>query len=116
MANEQLKEGSVTNGLPQEDTTETHNKVLVKDGQTIVIGGLTKNYKNEVEIGVPVLSSIPLIGMLFRRTEVRSEKRDVMVLITPHIVTPAVLGDMNDKAAKLDKNRQDWDNYKNLIH
>ncbi|MBU0501623.1 MAG: hypothetical protein KJ811_00055, partial [Candidatus Margulisbacteria bacterium] len=60
-----VSEGQVVNELPQENTTETKNQVLVKDGQTIVIGGLTKNYNNQVEIGVPILSSIPILGNLF---------------------------------------------------
>lgn len=97
-----LSDGALVDGVPQETVTETKNHVLVKDGQTIVIGGLTKNYKNEVTLGVPVLSSIPIIGTLFRRKEVVSEKRDLMVLITPHIVTPEFLGEMQKKAAELE--------------
>lgn len=111
-----VSEGQVTNDLPQENTTETRNKVLVKDGQSIVIGGLTKNYRNEVEIGVPVLSSLPFIGMLFRRTELKSEKREIMVLITPHIVTPQFLEEMSQKAEGLDKRRQQWGEKAKLIH
>ncbi len=112
-----VSEGSVTNDLPQENTTETKNKVLVKDGQSIVIGGLTKNYNQQVEIGVPILCHIPLLGTLFRRTELKSEKREIMVIITPHIVTPAFLEEMAKRAKELDARRGKWVKEKaKLIH
>lgn len=79
---------------------------MVKDGQTIVIGGLTKDYKNEKTVGVPFLSGIPFFGTLFRRKELISEKRELMVLITPHIVTPEYLKTMNNRVAELE-GRQD---------
>ena len=97
-----ISEGSVTNDLPQENTTETRNQVLVKDGQSIVIGGLTKNYNSNVEIGVPILSAIPFIGNIFKRTELIKEKRELMVVITPHIVTPEFLTKMAEQAKSLE--------------
>ncbi|MDI6731754.1 MAG: secretin N-terminal domain-containing protein [Candidatus Margulisbacteria bacterium] len=112
-----VSEGQISNGLPQENTTETKNKVLVKDGQSIVIGGLTKNYNSEVEIGIPILSAIPFIGSIFRRTQLVSEKRDIMVIITPHIVTPEFLTEMAEKTQTLDARRLKWEKEKaNLIH
>ena len=98
-----VSEGQVVGGLPSEDTTETHNKVLVKDGQSIVIGGLTKTYNRQVETGTPILKDIPWIGSIFRKTELRTEKRDLMVIITPHIVTPEFLEDMSQKAKEFEK-------------
>ncbi|MFH1386281.1 MAG: secretin N-terminal domain-containing protein [bacterium] len=113
-----VSDGSLSStGVPTENTTETRNKVLVKDGQSIVIGGLTKNYNSEVEIGVPGLASIPFIGMLFRRTELTTEKREIMVLITPHIVTPEYLTSMAQKAEELDNKRAEWVKKKaKLVH
>ncbi|MFA6548520.1 MAG: secretin N-terminal domain-containing protein [Candidatus Margulisiibacteriota bacterium] len=112
-----ISEGQVKNDLPSEDTTETKNKVLVKDGQSILIGGLTKNYERETEMGIPVLSAIPFIGNLFRRTELQSEKRDLMVIITPHIVTPEFLEAMHKRAVELEARRGRWSDEKGkLIH
>ncbi|MCX5751701.1 MAG: hypothetical protein NT099_08600 [Candidatus Saganbacteria bacterium] len=111
-----VSEGSVINNLPQENTTETKNKVLIKDGQSVVIGGLTKDYSNLVEIGVPYLSAIPFLGTLFKRTEVHTEKRNLMVIITPHIVTPELLTTMANKANDLDKARQQKFDDAKLIH
>lgn len=111
-----VSEGSIINELPQENTTETKNKVLVKDGQSVVIGGLTKNYNVQTEVGVPILSSLPLLGILFRRTVITSEKREIMVIITPHIVTPEFLEQMAKRAKELDTRRQEWSEEVKLIH
>ena len=110
-----ISEGQIVNELPRENTTETKNKVLVKDGQSIVVGGLTKNYTNEIEIGVPLLASIPLIGNLFRRKEITSEKREIMVVITPHIVTPEFLATMAERAKELDERRKAWSEKVRLV-
>jgi len=101
-----ISEGLVNNNIPQENTTETRNEVLVKDGQTIIIGGLKKNYNQEVFVGLPLLSSIPFIGGWFGRTEIRSESRDIMILITPNIVTPEILQKMHERSALLESKIQ----------
>ena len=84
-------DGGVTAlGLPHEETTEVTSNVLVRDGHTIVIGGLlrerTQNNKNQV----PLLGNIPYLGTLFRSHNDRTERDEVIVLITPHIVRQAV--------------------------
>lgn len=111
-----ISEGLVKDDLPQEDTTETRNKVLVKDGQSIVIGGLTKTYKRQIDTGVPILSAVPFLGQLFRKTEFTTEKRDIMVIITPHIVTPAFLEEMAKRRDELETRRQEWSEKAKLIH
>lgn len=111
-----LSDGVLIDGIPQKTTTETKNQVLVKDGQTIVIGGLTKNYSNNVDVGVPILSRIPIFGAFFRNTELRTEKRELMVLITPHIITPQFLEAMARKAGELEnKTQQEYEDAR-LIH
>ncbi len=92
---------------PQENTTETRNDVLVKDGQSIVIGGLKKNYDQQVFVGLPFISSLPLIGGWFGRTEIRHESRDIMIIITPHIVTPELLDRMQERSGKLESKIQE---------
>lgn len=111
-----LSDGVLIDGIPQKTTTETKNQVLVKDGQTIVIGGLTKNYSNNVDTGVPILSKIPVFGAFFRNTQLRTEKRELMVLITPHIITPQFLEAMAKKAGELEnKTQQEYEDAR-LIH
>ena len=82
-----ISEGSVTNDLPQEQTTETKNEVMVNDGQTFVIGGLTKDKETETNYGIPFIMDIPLIGSFFRKTVTAIEKRELLVFVTPKILT-----------------------------
>jgi type IV pilus assembly protein PilQ len=62
------------------------NELLVADGQTAVMGGLTQTTVNETKSGLPVLIDLPIIGRLFGVTTRQEEKRDLLILITPHIV------------------------------
>lgn len=56
------------------------------DGETAVIGGLTVTSVQSVRTGIPYLKDLPLIGALFRRQSRQEEKRDLLLLITPHIL------------------------------
>ena len=67
-------------------TREASAAVTVKDKQTMVIGGMIKDDKTETVHKIPVLGDIPLLGKLFRRTDTRVEKTELMVFITPHVV------------------------------
>ncbi|MFA4905214.1 MAG: secretin N-terminal domain-containing protein [Candidatus Margulisiibacteriota bacterium] len=98
-----ISEGSVTADQPVESTTETKNEVLVKDGQTIVIGGLIKNTETQTDSGIPLLMNLPLLGGLFRKTTISNEKRELMVIVTPHILTPEYLNEMSKDIKTLDQ-------------
>ena len=98
-----ISEGSVTQDTPVESTTETKNEVLVKDGQTIVIGGLVKNSETQTDYGIPILMNIPILGGLFRKTVINNEKRELMVIVTPHILTPEYLQSMSKEIKALDQ-------------
>ncbi len=62
------------------------SRVLVEDGETVVIAGLTVTETTEVRSGIPLLMDIPLIGGLFRVTRESTIQRDLMILVTPTIV------------------------------
>ncbi len=62
-------------------------KVTVYDGMTIVIGGLIENRKNVNETKIPVLGDIPVLGWLFKNKSVSYSKSNLLVFITPHIMT-----------------------------
>jgi type IV pilus assembly protein PilQ len=62
------------------------NEVLVADGETIVIGGLTVTRIVEVRSGIPFLMDLPILGGLFRSTRREERKQDLLVLVTPHII------------------------------
>jgi type IV pilus assembly protein PilQ len=62
------------------------NEVLVADGETAVMGGLTQTSVRVAKSGLPVLMDLPLIGRLFSVTNRTDTKRDLLILITPHII------------------------------
>lgn len=66
---------------------EVSTTVTVGDGRTIVIAGLTREDATKVEKKIPLLGDIPLLGFLFRRTEESSEKTDMLIFVTPKIVS-----------------------------
>lgn len=67
-------------------TQEASSRVLVRDGETVVIGGLTVTETNEIRSGIPFLMDLPLLGGLFRTTRRSQVQRDLIILVTPNIV------------------------------
>jgi type II secretory pathway component GspD/PulD (secretin) len=110
-----VSDGVFNGDIPSENTTETKNQVVVKDGQTIVIGGLTKEYKTKAVVGVPIISQIPLLGSFFKKTELVSEKRDLMIIITPHIMNTEFIEKMNQKAKDIEDKGKEEIKDKNYI-
>jgi len=74
------------NGLPSKSTTEVSSNVMVKDGHTIVIGGLFRESSSVGRSQVPLLGNLPIIGRAFRSQRDRTVREEVIVLLTPHIV------------------------------
>ncbi len=68
------------------NTQRATSQILVDDGETAVIGGLTVQDYSSVRSGVPVLKDIPLLGALFRTERKRDEKRDLLIFVTPYVV------------------------------
>ena len=68
------------------DNNNVKNDLLVADGQTVVIGGLTQTSVRVTKTGIPLLVDLPLIGRLFGYTTRQEQRRDLLIMITPHIV------------------------------
>lgn len=68
---------------------KAESQVLVDDGETVVIGGLTVREVAEVRSGIPLLMDIPLVGRLFQSRRESSVQRDLLIMVTPTIVRPA---------------------------
>jgi type II secretory pathway component GspD/PulD (secretin) len=68
------------------------SQLLVDDGQTAVVGGLTRTSVRETKEGIPFLQNLPFVGRLFGRTSLNETRSDLLVLITPRIVDPSVMG------------------------
>jgi len=69
-------------------TREAETQLVVKDNETIVMGGLLKDVRAEQEIGVPFLREIPILGWFFKRKTYDTKKIDLLIFITAHIVNP----------------------------
>jgi type IV pilus assembly protein PilQ len=69
------------------NTSEADTRVMVEDGQTAVIGGLIRTNDSHVRSGVPVLKDVPLIGMLFRSDDIVKQNRELIIFVTPKIIT-----------------------------
>ncbi len=76
-------------------TQSVDNTIIVANGQTAVMGGLTQTSVTLSKTGIPVLVDLPILGRLFGFTQRQETKSDLLILITPHVVddTPADSGD-----------------------
>lgn len=77
--------------IPDEDTTELVTNLLVRDGQTVVLGGLFTETTTAARRQVPLLGDIPLIGAAFRGNDDSTRRSEIIFLITPSIVNDRVL-------------------------
>ena len=75
-----------TTGLPTEATSEVTSNIMVRDGETVVIGGLIETRDVNQTRRVPVLGYLPGIGWLFSSEETQVERSEIIVMITPHIL------------------------------
>ncbi len=76
-----------TDGVPVVRTSYADTSVLVKNGETIIIAGMIENEKTESEARVPILGRIPLLGILFRQQVKQNKNRELIVFLTPRIVS-----------------------------
>ncbi len=81
-------------GIPIQSLRKATTKVNVRDGKTIVIGGLLSNKKTRTAYKIPILGNLPLIGRLFRTDKDVVDKVELVIFVTPHIFS-------QDKAEKM---------------
>ena len=74
-------------------TQKYDGEMLVADGETTVVGGLTQTSVSVSKTGLPLLVDLPIIGHLFGVTNRSETKRDLLILITPHIIDDGQLPD-----------------------
>jgi len=72
---------------PNVDIRETSTLVQIKDGETIIIGGLITSKLSDTEHKVPLLGDLPLLGYLFKRIEKTEQKTELVIFLTSHITT-----------------------------
>jgi type IV pilus assembly protein PilQ len=78
--------GLTTANLPFKITTEVTSNVMIKDGHTIVIGGLFRESSTSSKSQVPFLGNIPLLGTLFKSQRDQTVREEIIILLTPHII------------------------------
>ena len=79
------KKESINESQQIQSQTATTN-VVVNNGETVVIAGLTENTKTNAENGIPVLKDIPLLGHLFKSSNNTNNKKDLLIFVTPNII------------------------------
>ena len=75
-------------GIPSFVTRRVSTATRLRNGQTLVIGGLLQRTRDELVSGVPYLQDIPAVGYLFRHTTYTDEVKELLVVVTPHLVAP----------------------------
>jgi general secretion pathway protein D len=93
-------------GAPVISTREAATQLFVRDGQTVVIGGLIDRLTTETESGIPLLKDIPWLGNLFKTSSKGTIENELFLFLTPHIIVTdedaqAVLEDLGEKAVIL---------------
>lgn len=78
--------GRVFAGVPSINTREINTQVLVENGQTIVLGGVHEEVKQNDTDKVPVLGDIPMLGRFFQRNQKTNDKRELLIFVTPKIL------------------------------
>ena len=90
-------------GTPIINQQSASTNVVVNNGETVVIAGLTSNEYTTNESGIPVLKDIPLLGNLFKRSEKNREKKDLIIFVTPYILNSRVTAAAAEAPAELPK-------------
>lgn len=81
-----FQQGLTPDGIPIISTRRAATEVIVKNGQTVVLGGLMQESEVVTTQKVPIIGSIPLIGELFKSTQKAHKRTELLVLVTPQIV------------------------------
>ena len=92
------------------NTSESDTRVLVQNNETAIIGGLIRSVEAELSNGVPVLQDLPLLGALFRHSTRTKNNRELVIFVTPRIVTDEYL--MRDKLTMESRTEYKPDAYK----
>jgi type IV pilus assembly protein PilQ len=77
-------------GMPAISTRQIVTNVQVKNGQTIVLGGIYELDHEESKESLPFLGNIPVIGLLFSQNRKRDHKRELLIFVTPKIMPQAI--------------------------
>lgn len=74
-------------GLPEKSTRRANSVVKVRDGETMIIGGLQQTETRTLRTRLPLLGDLPLLGHLFRSTKTSSVQTDLVIFVTPRVLS-----------------------------
>jgi type IV pilus assembly protein PilQ len=81
-----ISTGGLGGTVPSIDTRSVQTQVLVKDGQTVVLGGIYETERRETLTKVPFLGDIPFVGAAFRNKQRTNNKAELLIFVTPRIL------------------------------
>jgi type II secretory pathway component GspD/PulD (secretin) len=81
--------GNIRSRVPIVRTQQTQTTVVVRDGETIVLGGLMEERQIEEINRLPILGQVPLVGRLFQNRHRHNRKSELVILLTPHVAEAA---------------------------
>ncbi len=84
--------GVVTNNVPAINTRELHTKVLVNNGETVVLGGIYQQNKQLQKDSIPFFGKLPLVGWMFRNENNSDQRSELMIFVTPKIIQDGMVG------------------------
>jgi type II secretory pathway component GspD/PulD (secretin) len=90
--------------IPSKTLTQVMTNIMVKDGRTIIIGGLFKEDLTNTDSQVPMVGDLPIVGALFKKTKDANIRTELIILITPHIIN-----EPEQLASESEKKQQDID-------
>jgi len=99
-----ITSGDNTMVIPSKTLTQVKTNIMVKDGRTIIIGGLFKEDLTNTDSQVPMVGDLPFVGALFRKTKDANIRTELIILITPHIIN-----EPEQLASESEKKQQDID-------
>ncbi len=81
-------ENETTGGItsPRFTTRKAKTTLVVRDGQTILMGGLMQTTRSRITTGIPFLKDLPLLGWIFGSRHYQTEKKELLIAITPHVI------------------------------
>lgn len=86
-----IRQDSVASGsgdVPAINTNTVNTRVLVNNGDTLVLGGIFRDEQTREEVRTPLLGDVPVLGWLFRRSQQAARRTELLIFITPQIVSP----------------------------
>ncbi|MFH0738592.1 MAG: secretin N-terminal domain-containing protein, partial [Candidatus Omnitrophota bacterium] len=102
------------NKIPIIDTSMTETTVMIKDGTTLMIGGLRKEEKSTVSEQVPFLGQIPFLGNMFKSATYKTDRIELLVMLTPHIISGNELTTGDDRQFTQESGKQ-YRDYQGLV-